>query len=221
MSADRERDDALLADVREVMDRPRAPDDFHRRLHEAVDAGFLDPPRRRRRWPVALAVAMSAAAVLAAVVMPRLLATRDAGPDTEALQMRSADGVPLAVEMSVLAVAEEGSSSAWVHAGDAVAPGTWLRFRVEAPPGVHLALARLGEEVEIFYRWPQEGGTEARVARDGDVWYSVEGLVGEQTFACVAADRSMDEGQVALAAHGGELAGERVRVLRLPVVVVE
>jgi hypothetical protein len=219
MSTDRERDDALLADVREVMDRPRAPDAFHRRLHEAVDAGFLDPPRRRRRWPVVLAVAAAAAAVVAAVLVPRLLATRDASSDPDALRMRSADGVPLAVEMSVLAVAEEGSSSAWVHAGDAVASGTWLRFRVEAPPGVHLALVRLGDDVEVFYRWPLEGGTEARVARDGDVWYSVEGVAGEQTFVCVATDRSLDQEQAAHVALGGELAGERTRVLRLPVVV--
>lgn len=219
MSADRGRDDALLDDLCEVMDGPRAPADFHRRLHEAVDAGFLDPPRHQRRWP--LAVAVSAAAVLAAVVMPRLLATHTAPTEPAALQMRSADGVPLAVEMSVLAVVEEGASSSWVHAGDTLTAGTWLRFRVEAPPGVHVALARLGEDVEVFYRWPQEGGTGVRVARDGDVWYSTEGNVGEQTFACVATDRTLGEDEVALVVRGGELVDGRTRVQRLPVLVVE
>lgn len=219
MSVERDRDDALLADARDVMDGPRAPDDFHRRLHEAVDAGFLDPPRRRRRWPLVLAIAVPVAAALVAVLLPRLLATRDAQPRPDALQMRSADGIPLAVEMSVLAVVEEGATSSWVHTGDTLAAATWLRFRVEAPPGVHLALARLGEDVEIFYRWPQEGGTGARVARDGDVWYSLEGSAGEQTFVCVAADRALDEEQILLVAAGGELVEERTRVHRLPVVV--
>lgn len=220
MSTEHDRDDALLADVREVMDRPHAPDDFHRRLHEAVDAGFLDPPLRRRRWPLALGIAAAVAAAVLLILLPRLRVADDARLPPEALQMRAADGIPLAVEMSVLAVVEEGASSSWVHAGDTLAEGTWLRFRVESPPGVHLALARLGEDLEIFYRWPQEGGTGARVARDGDVWYALEGVTGEQTFVCVATDQPLGDEQVRSVASDREPADERTRVVRLPLVVV-
>ncbi len=223
MSERRERDDALLDDVRQVMNEPRAPQDFQRRLHEAVDAGFLDPPARRSRWPVAVAVAVAAAAVVAAVLAPRLLAPGDPAPEPEALQMRSGEGAPLAVDMSVLAVAGDAETSSWVHAGDEVQAGTWLRFHLEAPPGIHLVLARSGPDgdTEVFYRWPEEGGSTTRVARDGDIWYSVEERAGEQTFVCLASDAALDDDQVAAVAAGGEIEGVRVKRENLPVVVME
>lgn len=223
MSADRRQDETLLDDVREVMQRPAAPAAFHRRLHEAVDAGFLDPPSTRRRWPIALALAAAAAAAVGVVVVPRILAEPGTPAEPAALQIRSADGVPLAMEMSALAVVEEDAASSWVHAGDEIPARAWLRFRVEAPPGVHLVLARVGEdsEIEVFYRWPQEGGTHARVARDGDVWYSLDGRSGEQTFVCVASDGPLSSAQVASVARDGEVQDLRARLERLPVVVVE
>lgn len=223
MSDRRDRDDALLDDVRQVMGEPRAPQDFHRRLHEAVDAGFLDPPRARRRWPVVLIVAAAVAAALAAVVAPRLLARRAPAEEPEALQMRSGEGAPLAVDMSVLAVAGDAETSTWVHAGDEIEAGTWLRFRVEAPPGIHLALARTGADgdTEVFYRWPEDGGSTTRVARDGDIWYSVEERAGEQTFVCLASDSTLDDTQVAAAAGGADIVGVRIKRENLPVVVME
>ena len=221
MTAGRDRDEALLADVRDVMSEPRAPDSFHERLHDAVDAGFLDPPRSKRVWPIGLAVGVAAAAVLFVAVSPRFFTPSTVDVDT--LQVRSADGIPLAVEMSVLTVAGEGDSSSWVHAGDSILATNWLRFRLEAPPGVFLILARSDPsgEVEVFYRWPQEGETVARVARDGDIWYSLEGRSAEQTFLCLAADRGLDDSDVGRVVGKELISDTRVKVERLPVVVME
>ena len=212
-------DERLAGDVRAVFDEPRAPAEFSDRLHDAVDAGFLDPHPRHRRWPVVLTVA--AAACVALVFAPRLWPTTPE-PTPGDLQMRSADGIPLAVEMSVLAVSDEGAVTDWVHAGDEVTADAWLRFRLQAPPGVHLSLVRSTDNgtVDIFYRWPQEGDDASRVSRDGDVWYSLADLQGDQTFVCIASDQPLDD-RLLTGALAGEAAGEaRFRVDRLPLRVI-
>jgi len=214
-----ELDETLAGDVRDVFAKPRAPDEFTRRLHDAVDAGFLEPVPRRRRWPLILAAA--AAACVALALAPRLWRSAP-DPDPSGLQMRSADGIPLAVEMSVLAVSAEGAVTDWVHAGDEVTADAWLRFRLQAPPGVHLSLVRSADEgdMDVFYRWPQEGEDASRVSRDGDVWYSLSSLQGEQTFVCVASDKPLDEHSLTGALGGETVGGARIRIERLPLRVM-
>lgn len=212
-----ELDETIAEDVRAVFDEPRSPTGFSDRLHDAVDAGFLDPSPRRRLWPIAVTAAVAAGIALA--LAPRLWRTEPSPAD---LQMRSTDGIPLAVEMSVLAVSDEGAVTEWVHAGDEVAADAWLRFRLQAPPGVHLSLIHVTGTgaLDIVYQWPVEGDDVSRVSRDGDVWYPLADLRGEQTFVCITSDQPLDERLLARAMEG-EAAGEaRVRVDRLPLRVI-
>lgn len=202
----------LMEDLRAGLRMPRAPAEFTHRLHEAIDAGFLDPPVRRARWPYAvIGVALAAAASVALVLWTRPPDTPATDPAT--WQMRGAD-VPLAVEMGILAVSSDGESTSWIHAGDSVAQDAWLRFQLVSPPAVYLALYRADEggRIDLFYRWPEDVETGDRVSRDGDVWYSLDGATGEQTFVCVASDQGLTDSQV-VAAADGTLSGEtRVQV---------
>lgn len=202
----------LLEDLQAGLRMPRTPAEFTHRMHEAIDAGFLDPPARRPRWPYAVAgVTLAAAASVVLVLWTRPPDTPASDPAT--WQMRGAD-VPLAVEMGILAVSSDGESTSWIHAGDTVAQDSWLRFQLVSPPAVYLALYRSDTQgpFDLFYRWPEDVKTGERVSRDGDVWYSLEGATGEQTFVCVASDQRLSDAQVA-AAFDGTAPGEiRVQV---------
>jgi hypothetical protein len=209
-----DRDEQLLDDLQAGLRTPTPPASLERRMHEAIDAGFLDPPARRRRWPlVAAAAAFAAAASVAAVLW-----LRPPAPDPTAWQPRGAD-MPLAVEMRVLSVSADGESTTWVRPGDTIDENSWLRFQLQTPPGVHLALARRGPdgELDLFYRWPDSTPAADRVSRDGDVWYSVEGIDGEHTFGCVASDRRLPDDQVAVALTGGTGDEDRLEVENIAV----
>ena len=200
-------DGELLEDLQAGLRMPTAPPEFTHRMHEAIDAGFLDPPARRSRWPWAVAgVALAAAASVALVLWTRPPEVPASDPAT--WQMRGTE-VPLAVEMGILAVSADGESTSWIHAGDTVAPDAWLRFQLVSPPAVYLALYRTDGrgEPDLFYRWPEDVEAGDRVSRDGDVWYSLEGATGEQTFVCVASDRRLSDAQV-VAAFDGTLSGD-------------
>ncbi len=202
-----ERDEQLLDDLRSGLRMPSPPAGFERRMHEAIDAGFLDPPRRRARWP--LAAAGAALAVAASVALALWL--RPPPPDPSGWQARGGE-VPLAVEMRLLSVSADGESTTWVQPGDTVASDRWLRFQLQSPPGVHLALARQAPDggLDLFYRWPEDDPGADRVSRDGDVWYSVEGISGNQTFGCVASDRRLPPDRIAAALRGD--AGDDARL---------
>lgn len=208
------RDDELVDDLQAGLRMPSPPAGFERRLHEAIDAGFLDPPIRRRRWPLVVAVAGFAAAASVAAV----LWLRPPPPDPTTWQPRGAD-VPLAVEMRVLSVSADGESTTWVRPGDTIDEDGWLRFQLQAPPGVHLALARRGPDgdLDLFYRWPDATPAADRVSRDGDVWYSVEGIDGEHTFGCVASDRRLPDERVAAAMAGAAGDEDRLEVENIAV----
>ncbi len=205
-----EGDDVLLDDLRAGLRMPRAPAGFERRMHEAIDAGFLDPPVRRRRWPIVVAAAALAAAACVTAVL-WLRPPPPAASDPSTWQMRGT-GAPLAVEMSVMAVSADGESTRWLHPGDPVDGDAWLRFQVQSPPGVFLALTRRGADgsTELFYRWPEDDQTVDRVSRDGDVWYAIEGSAGDQTFTCVASETRLTRGRIAAALDG--TLGDDVRV---------